>query len=133
MMHLTRQGLILKLREHLMTLTDDQTSMCMAAARKGLFCKGLARFTEAELRKQFDWIANRRPNATREELEEVINLYRLGRTEALGMRLACDAQMIDRDTCMGWDEFSDQQLAGFFKEWIGADVEVAGASRPARS
>lgn len=132
MMHLTRRGVIQRLRDHLLTLTDDQTSMCMVAARKGVFCRGFARFSDDQLRREFGWIADRRPQASREELEEVINLYRLARTESLGLRLACDAQTIDRDTCMGWDDFSDEQLVALHLEWLGAPVELLPAS-PARA
>lgn len=124
MKHLTRNAVIDLLRDHLQALCDDETSICMVAARKGIFCKGFRRFTDQELRQKFDWIASSRPELDRAELEDVINKYKLGRSSALGLSLSCDAQMIDRDTCLGWDEFKDAELQKFYQEWLGEPVEI---------
>ncbi|MFN7972565.1 MAG: hypothetical protein U0166_09480 [Acidobacteriota bacterium] len=128
MRHLTRANLIYRLRDYLKKLVDDEHSLCLVAARKGIFCKGFAQWSDDELRKKFAWIADARPGISREELEDVINRYKLGRTEALGCDLPCDAQMIDRDTCFGWDGFSDEDLVRFHKEWYGEEVKVTAVA-----
>ena len=62
--------------------------------------------------------------ASRTQLEEVIDKYKVARAEALGVACSCDAALIDRDTCMGWDEFSDRELARFHEDWLGEKVEL---------
>lgn len=103
---------------------DEEHSICEVAARHGIFCHGYRQWSEEELRKRFRWIAGPRPHFTRTELEEVIDLYKLARQQALEVPLSCDAQEIDRDSCMGWDEFSDAALADFYKECFGGPVKV---------
>ena len=94
------------------------------AAERGIFCLGFMQFTDEELRNKFDWIAASMPDPSRAQLEEAINRYKLARQETLCAPLSCDAQMIDRDTCQGWDEFTDEELAGYYRDWFGQTVEI---------
>ena len=57
---------------------------------------------DEELRRRFPWIAAKRPGASRAELEELVNLYLLGRQEVAGAALACDVET--REHC-GCDRF----------------------------
>lgn len=121
---LPRSQVINDLREYLIGLTDEKHTICDVAARLGIFCRGLKRFSDDELRKRFDWIAQTRRGITRTNLENLANRYTLARQEVIEVPFACDALMVDRDSCTGWDEFSDQDLARFYKEWYGEEVQV---------
>ena len=126
MKHLTRKALIDRMRDYLHSQTDDESSVCMVAAQRGIFCKGFSRFSEDELKQTFYWISRSRPTASREELEDAINKYKLARQQVLEAPLSCDAQMFDRDTCLGWDEFSDEELIKFHEQLLGEEVEIVG-------
>jgi hypothetical protein len=120
----TRDRVIEQLREYLVGLTDEKHSMCEVAASLGMFCHGFRRLDDAELRSRFGWMLRTRPGITRPKLEDLANRYVLARQEALEVPLACDALSIDRDTCLGWDEFSNVDLQRFYKEWYEEDVEI---------
>jgi hypothetical protein len=124
MQHWTRPRAIARIRERLLELVDDQHSVCEVAARLGIFCKGFRHFSDAELRERFSWLAH--PEMSREDLEKRANSYLLGRTEALDCALACDAQTEERDVCLGWDEFSNADLARFAEQLLGEPTEVTG-------
>ncbi|MEO6324777.1 MAG: hypothetical protein ABIT01_18585, partial [Thermoanaerobaculia bacterium] len=57
---ITRNYAIRKLREYLLTLTDEDHSMCEVAARKGIFCKGFQRWSDDELKVHFASLVKRR-------------------------------------------------------------------------
>ncbi len=121
---ITRTQAIEHLREHFLKLVDEEHSLCTVAARHGIFCRGFRRFSDTELKEKFYWIAGSRRNLTRAELEDVIDRYKRARQEALDVPLSCDAQMIDRDTCLGWDEFTDADLARFYQDLLRVEVEL---------
>ena len=83
-LHLTRPQAIAAIRERLAKLCDEEHCACSAAAHLGVMCKGFAAMTDDQLRKRFDWIARRRPDASREELERLVSLYHIGREEVGG-------------------------------------------------
>ncbi|MFO0981304.1 MAG: hypothetical protein U1E76_06035 [Planctomycetota bacterium] len=122
---LPRSRVIDDLRKHLVSLTSEKHSICDVAATLGIFCQGFRRLGDAELRRKFDWIVRTRPGITRAQLEDLANRYNLARQEALEVPISCDAKMIDRDTCVGWDEFTDADLARFYREWYREEIEVA--------
>jgi len=121
---LKRSFVIDKLREFLVNFTDDDHSMCEEAARRGILCKGFRKFTTPELKQKFDYMVKHRPAITRPQLEELINQYELARQEVHHVPLACDAATIDQDLCMGWNEFSNEDLARFYQNWYGEEITV---------
>jgi len=101
--------------------------MCEVAGKLGIFCHGFNRLSDSELREKFSWISRMRHGITREKLEDLANRYTLARQEALEVPFTCDALTIDRDTCLGWDEFSDDDLARFYKELAGEEIAIDDA------
>jgi hypothetical protein len=115
---------IQELRAKLLSLTDDQTSMCQVAAERGIFCHGFKQYSDEELRDKFDWITRRNPNLRRRDLEKMANLWQLSRQVIEGVCFSCDAQTIEHDTCLGWDSFSNEELQKFFREIMHQEVDV---------
>ena len=119
----SRRQLIDELREYLLELVDDEHSMCEVAARKGIFCRGFSRLTDEELERRYAWLANRRA-ASRVELEDLANRWQLARQLVTNRALSCDVQATEHDSCRGWDEFSNDELAGFFRTLTGEPIAV---------
>jgi hypothetical protein len=123
---ISRKELIGRLRVELALLTDEETSICKAAAERGIFCNGFARYGDHELKRRYGWIVRKRPGMTREELEAIANDWQLAQQEVHETPLACDVQAKAQDTCGGWTDFSDTELARFYNEITGREVIVAG-------
>lgn len=121
----SRTGLIDLLRQELLKRAGDDVSACKVAAEQGIFCHGFARYTEAELRRRYEWIVRRRPEMTREEVEEIADRWQLARQDVEGIPIACDLQQKVHDTCRGWDDFSNEELSRFYFEMTGRDIVVA--------
>jgi hypothetical protein len=119
-----RAEVINLIRTELLKNTDSETSVCKYATERGLFCRGFARFGDAELRRKYNWIARRRPEMTREELEEIANRWQLARQEVSALPVACDVQQVEHDMCRGWDDFSNQDLSRFYTELTGKPIVV---------
>lgn len=120
--NLSRAELINLLRQELLRRAGDDVSACKVAAEQGIFCHGFARYTDAELRRRYEWIVRRRPGLSRQELEEVADRWQMARQEVDGIPIACDVQQKVHDTCRGWDDFSNEELSRFFFEMTGKDV-----------
>ncbi|HYM60589.1 MAG TPA: hypothetical protein VEZ11_06830 [Thermoanaerobaculia bacterium] len=105
--------------------TDDDTSICKLAAEKGVFCRGFHRFNDDELRKRYDWLVRRDPTMSREDLEDLGNRWQIARQEVEEADCSCDVQARVHDTCRGWDDFSNEELAGFFLEITGKKLNVS--------
>jgi hypothetical protein len=125
---ITREQAIDKLRRRLSEASDENHSVCQVAGHAGIFCHGFSQWSFDELKRRYWWLAERRPNVTREELERLANAWQVARQEVFGTKLACDTQSIEHDTCTGWDEFDDATLARFVKELCGDVVEVRSGS-----
>ncbi len=110
--------------ELLKRIGDEDMSACKVAAQQGIFCRGFARYSDAELRERYDWIARRRPSLSRGELEEIADRWQLARQEIGELPIACDVQKKVHDTCRGWDDFSNQELSRFVAEICGRHVIV---------
>jgi hypothetical protein len=123
-LHLTRPQAIAAIRERLAKLCDEEHCACSAAAHLGVMCKGFAAMTDDQLRKRFDWIARRRPGASREELERLVSLYHIGREEVGGFALCCDAETRDHCGCDGWNQFDNTRLAETYKELTGREAII---------
>ena len=121
---LSRPQAIALLRQKLVSLTDSDHCMCAAAARAGVFCKGFSKLSDKEFRSRFDWITRTRPGASRAELEEVVNLYHLGRMEATGAALCCDLETRERTSCGGWNMFDNETIQSFVLELTGYKVRI---------
>jgi hypothetical protein len=101
--------------------------MCEVAARRGVFCKGFGQWSFDELKRRYDWIAQQRPHVTRAQLEELANAWQLARQQVFGTCLSCDTETGEHDTCLGFDRFSDAELASFHAALCGEPVEIAPA------
>jgi len=124
---ITRERAIEDLREKLLTLVDDEHSMCLVAARLGIFCHGFKQWSTGELRAHHDWIVRNRLGVRREELEDLANRWQLARQRVLGVPLCCDIQADPCEphrTCASWEGFSDPQIAAFHREILGEEVEI---------
>lgn len=132
---ISRTEAIGRLRHYLISLTDDEHSICQVAAKKGIFCHGFARWNDAELKSRFASLSTKRPGMNRWQLEELANRWELARQMVDRVGLACDAQTIEHDTCRGWDDFSNDDLARFCSDLLALDVVVteSGASNAANA
>jgi len=112
------------LRSRLVELTDAEHCLCDVAGRLGIFCKGFPALSDPEFRRQFDWIARKRPDASRADLERLVSLYHGGREEVAGARLCCDVETREHCACDGWNAFDNQQLERFCRDLAGRDVRI---------
>lgn len=119
-----RQDAIARLRKELLRFTDEENSVCKVAAERGIFCDGFHRYSDAELRKRYDWIADRRPGLSREELETIANDWQLAQQEVFELPIACDVQQRVHDTCRGWNDFTNEQLARFYQQLTGEEISI---------
>jgi hypothetical protein len=125
---ITREQAIARLRKALLELVDEEHSICEVVSRLGIYCKGFSQWSFDDLKQRYDWIVERRPGISREELEHIANIWQLARNEVHGTPTACDTQDIEHDTCMGWGEWSDEELAHFLGEATGEQVAIAAES-----
>jgi len=121
---LTRTDAIALLRQALIQSTDEENSICKVAAERGVFCKGFHRYTDEELRKRYDWIVAKNPLMTRDELERIANDWQLAQQEVYELPIACDVQMKVYDTCRGWNDFTNEQLAKFYYQITGDEIAI---------
>ena len=120
-----RTEMIALLRAELVKLTDEDNSICKVASERCIFCKGFHRNSDGGLRRCYSWLDKRRPGMSREELEDLANRWQLARQIVDELPLACDVQQKEHDSCRGWDDFSNEELARFFTELIGRSLIVA--------
>ena len=121
---ISRTEAIDRLRNELTKLADDENSVCKVAAKKGIFCKGFHRSSDGGLRRCYSWLDKRRPGMSREELEDLANRWQLARQEVNQLPIACDVQQKEHDSCNGWDDFTNKDLATFYFELTGAPIAV---------
>ena len=86
--------------------------------------EGKRRLSDGEMQQKYSWITRRRPEMTREELEEIANRWQLARQDVDALPVACDVQQIEHDMCRGWDDFSNDELARFYTELTGKPIVV---------
>jgi hypothetical protein len=130
MRRLTRSEAIDDLRAKLSTLVDEDTCVCQAVGKAGIFCRGLARLKSYELSERYDWIARTRARITRRELEDLVYRWQLARQFVTGTTLACDTEQLEQRGCRGWDDFDDATLARFHQEVCGEGIEIAPEALP---
>jgi hypothetical protein len=122
--HLSRPQAIERIRGALLARAGEEECACSVATREGVFCHGFRELTDAEFRKRFDWIAAKRPRATRAELEQLVAFYHLGRQEVVGAALCCDVETRDHCGCDGWNRFDNPTLEKFCLELTGRPVQI---------
>ena len=121
---IAREDAINLLRSEFLKLVDDENSICKIAAEKGIFCKGFQRYSDFELRKRYRWIARKDRRYTRDEIEDLANRWQLARQDVDELPLACDVQQHEHDSCRGWDDFSNEELAKAIGQVTGRVVAV---------
>jgi hypothetical protein len=122
--HLLRPQAIERIRGALLARAGEQECACGVAARAGIFCHGFRDLTDAQFRKKFDWIAAKRPGATRAELEQLVSLYHLGRQDVRGAAVCCDVETREHCACDGWNRFDNEALEKFCLELTGRPVRI---------
>jgi hypothetical protein len=121
---LSRPEALDRLRHKLQQLTDEGHCVCAVAARLGLPCGGFSQYTHQELRSRFWWIAEKRPGASRAELEGAVNAYLLGRQEVSGAAVACDVETREHDACSGWNGFDNAALEDLYWRVFGIRARI---------
>jgi len=122
--HFSRPEALARLRTKLETLTDDEHCVCAVASRLGLACGGFGQYSDDEFRRRFAWIAEKRPGASRAELEEAVNAFLLARQEATGAAIACDVETREHDACAGWNAFDNAALETLYGKVFGRAVRI---------
>jgi hypothetical protein len=120
----TRPQAISRIRDTLGALANEENCTCAVAARYGVLCGGFARLPESEFRSQFAWIAGKRPEATREELEKLVSAYHLGRQQLKGDAICCDVETREHCVCDGWNQFDNVALEKFCLEITGSRILI---------
>ena len=122
----SRDEAIGRLRLELINLTGPGKSACQVAAGKKIFCGGFARYSDEQLRKGYESFVVSEPSISRAALEEKANEWQLQRQRECSTLLSCDAQWQRYETCHGWDDFTNDELAHFCFELMGQRLEVFG-------
>ncbi|MDQ5857475.1 MAG: hypothetical protein M3542_04255 [Acidobacteriota bacterium] len=122
--HLSRPQAIERIRGALLARKEEAECACGVAARMGIFCHGFRELSDAQFRKRFEWIAVKRPKASRAELEQLVSLYHLGRQEARAAALCCDVETREHCACDGWNRFDNEALEKFCLELTGRPVQI---------
>lgn len=122
-----RETAINEIRAKLLSLADDEHSICEVAARYHIFCGGFARWSFLELKKRNAQIVRTRPHITPQELRELADRWQITRQMLTGEALACDVQVQEKSNklCRGWNEFDDEQLAAYHLALCGDEIAIA--------
>ncbi len=123
----SRDDAIGRLRLELIHLTGPGKSACQVAAEKKIFCGGFGRYSDKQLRSRYESLVAADPSLSRASLEEKANEWQLQRQRDCSTLLSCDAQWQRYETCHGWDDFTNDELAHFCFELLGQRLEVSGA------
>ena len=123
---MTREAAIARLRRTLMSFCAEGESACRAAADHQLLCRGFGHMTDAQLRLRFGEILHLPPDAPRDVIEAKANEWLLARQQATAAPTICDLQRRTHETCRGWDEFSNAELAKYCGEMLELDAIVVG-------
>ena len=124
---ITRNEAISRLREVLLSITDEETCVCKAATERNVFCRGFRRLDDKELRERYWWIVRRRPDITREELEGIAE-YVKARDFTL-VEFLREKQGADRDHKLSLSQFlhrvflPGRSLKGRRNEFLAKELE----------
>jgi hypothetical protein len=121
---LSRPQAIDRIRRILNALQNDERCACAIASRYEIFCHGFEGLSDSEFRKRISWIARKRPRATRDELEQLVSQYHLGRQEVTGTTVCCDAETREHCACDGWNGFDNKTLEESCLKLTGREVRI---------
>ena len=121
---ISRPEAIDRIRRILAALQSEERCACAIASRYGIFCRGFDELSDAEFRRRISWIAAKRPNATREELEELVSQYHLGKQQATGAATCCDVETREHCACDGWNSFDNDTLEEHCLKLTGRPVRI---------
>jgi hypothetical protein len=120
----TRAETIAHLRIALLERCGEDRTMCRAAAEEGIFCHGFRRWPESEFHQRWKDHIGVSTHLTRNQMEELANLWQLSEQLRRRDALICDAQTICPGACRGWNEFTDADLERFCQEILGKVVHI---------
>jgi len=121
---ISRPQAIEEIRRIMNALPQDDECACAIAERYGIFCKGFARYSDAELKKRFGWISRTRPGASRAELERLASAYHRGRQEVTGAAICCDVETREHCGCDGWNTFDNRALEELYLNLTGRKARI---------
>jgi hypothetical protein len=121
---LSRPQAIDEIRKILAALQTEDRCACAIASRYGIFCRGFEELSDLEFRRRVSWIAAKRPGATREELEELVSQYHLGKQQATGAAVCCDVETREHCACDGWNSFDNKTLEEQCLKLTGRPVRI---------
>lgn len=119
-----RAEAIANLRAALLPLCGTDRSMCEVAAQKGIFCRGFRRWHDAEFHRLWKPALGSSTHLTRAQMERLADLWQLTEQLSCSVGFACDASATRPGACRGWNEFSNDALARFCADLLGASVVV---------
>jgi hypothetical protein len=105
-------------------MTDDEHSLCQAAAELGIFCRGFRRWNDSEFDRRWRAYIGRSTHLSRAQTEEYANVWQLMEQVRRRVSLACDAQTTPNGPCRGWGEFSNADLSRFCCDLLGENVDI---------
>jgi hypothetical protein len=115
---------ISRLRTTLLSMTDEEHSLCQVAGERGVFCRGFRRWNESEFDRRWRNHIGRSTYLSRAQMEEYANVWQLAEQVRGRVSLACDAQTTPNGPCRGWNEFSNADLSQFCCDLLGENVDV---------
>ncbi len=124
-MQYQREEALDRIRQFLVESRLGDETTCQTAGRLGIFCRGYEKWSTESLRREYSWLARKlSPNATREELMKLIVAWDKAREEVLHVSTTCDAKSIDRDGCLGFERFSNENLKRMFPQLFKDQDEI---------
>ena len=123
---ISRELAIGRIRIKMMDLCDAGKSACQVATERNILCKGFRRDSDDQLRKRYAPYVGGAERLSRSDLERAANHWQLARQRTEDAPVACDVQYRYYQTCRGWNDFSNEELADFCFELAGVRPKVIG-------
>ena len=127
---ISREVAIGRIRIEMMKLSDTGKSACQVATERNILCKGFRRDSDDELRHRYAPYVGAAERMSRSDLERAANHWHLVRQRTEEALIACDVQYRHCQVCRGWNDFSNDELAGFCFELAGIRPNVIGKITP---
>ena len=121
-MTISRATAIARLRKALAEMTPAGQCTCRVADDRHLLCHGFGQDNKTELRMRYAHEIDVTGN--RSAIEERANEYQVRRMQEEAAPTSCDVQQHYYETCRGWDEFTNEDLARFCFELFGEPISV---------
>jgi hypothetical protein len=123
---ISRETAVARIRRQLIVLSEPGKSVCQIAAEQNILCRGFHRDSDDEIRRRYADVLSEDAGTSRQEMEARANAWQLERQRGEGTLLCCDVQYMFRETCRGWDDFTNEELERFCRELLGEQVRVKG-------